>query len=389
MLVRCPSCETTYRVSDALVTSPNASFRCSRCKFVFALEAESEPDTTPEAAPSTPESSKESEPEAGGLPFSFSPTPPENAESSAQKKQEEMPNQDRLEFGKPPEAAETKSAGPKQTEFPDLRTDKWFPAPETTAGPGAFGRDPLHRSKERDEGWSISPVESAKEQAFSTTEHEPPSGIEASRTAISEFAENWERPFPSSEETGSDSLDMLEEQPASTLPYLTLFGVLLLIYAIMTLVHQTQPAVLEDLFKKIPWFGASVFQNHHLRQGIALQSLRPTYQTVQGNREVFVLSGLAYNRNRVSVREVQVEGQIFDAQGKEIGHQAIWIGNAVTPKIIKDLTAQEISILQKLSPQKRFEIPPQKAAAFTIVFLKSRSEIKNFICRILSAEGGV
>lgn len=389
MLVRCPSCETTYRVSDDLITSPKASFRCSRCKYVFALEAEPESDATPEPPPPTPPASQETEPEPGELPFSFSPSATGKTESIEEKKPEETAEEKHFEFGKPPEPAATKSTEPRQTEFPDLRTDRIFPPRETSAGPSAFGRERLPPGEERDEGWSMSSLEPAREEAFPTAEDEPPSGIDAARTAISEFEENWESSSPSPEDNEGATLDTVEERPASTLSYLTLFGVLLLLYAIMTLVHQTEPAALDDLFKKIPWFGTSVFQNNHLRQGIALQSLRPGYQTILGNREVFVLSGIAHNRNQVSVREVQVEGQIFDAQGKEIGHQAIWIGNAITPKIIKDLTAQEISILQKLSPQKRFEIPPQKAATFVIVFFGPRGEIKNFSCRIVSAEGTI
>jgi predicted Zn finger-like uncharacterized protein len=42
MLVQCPKCKTTYRVSDEVVKGAAPSFRCSRCKHTFELEARPE-----------------------------------------------------------------------------------------------------------------------------------------------------------------------------------------------------------------------------------------------------------------------------------------------------------------------------------------------------------
>ena len=38
MIVRCPSCKTTYKVADDLVKETKPAFRCSRCKHIFELE---------------------------------------------------------------------------------------------------------------------------------------------------------------------------------------------------------------------------------------------------------------------------------------------------------------------------------------------------------------
>jgi hypothetical protein len=202
--------------------------------------------------------------------------------------------------------------------------------------------------------------------------------------------EDWQISYPLPEERETDTaLDPYRGRPVSILPYLGLFGALLLIYSLLTLMHQTQPKTIETLIKNIPWLGSSVLKNNHLRKEISLQSLRPSVQKIPGNQEVFVVSGVAVNRNPVSVREVQIEGQIYNGEGKEIGRQAIWIGNAVSLKIISGLTAQDIPLLQKMSPLRRFEIPPEGSAAFVIVFFKPSGEIKNFSCRVLSAEGTV
>ena len=54
MIVRCPSCKTTYKVADDLVKETKPAFRCSRCKHIFELEpaetAEKLVDRAPSAA---------------------------------------------------------------------------------------------------------------------------------------------------------------------------------------------------------------------------------------------------------------------------------------------------------------------------------------------------
>lgn len=361
MLLQCPSCETTYRVSDELIAGPNPTFRCSRCKHVFALEVE----------PDQPLSSPAPEPE-----------------KAASEHSPGAPRQEKLfEFDQPKEPPLPKGPEPRQPEFSGLQIDKLFPPREESGDPGTH-KLPSHGIEEgRDKDWSFSSGERKADEITTLPEAKPSSDTDAARAAFAEFEENWERSFPGPDEEETAALDADQERPVSAVPYFSLFAVLLLLYSLATLVNQTRPSALENLLKRLPWLGTSVLQNNHLRQGIALQSLRPSFQTILGNREVFVLSGVAHNRNKVSVREIQIEGQVYDAHGKEVGRQAIWVGNAITPKILKDLTAQEISILQKLSPQKRFEIPPEKAASFVIVFLRPQGEIKNFSCRVLSAEG--
>jgi hypothetical protein len=66
--------------------------------------------------------------------------------------------------------------------------------------------------------------------------------------------------------------------------------------------------------------------------------------------------------------------------------QTIWIGNAISPRIIRGMTVQDISDLQRLKPLKTFEIPPGDSIPFTIVFIKSAKGIKNFSCEVLAAE---
>ena len=389
MLVQCPKCQTTYRVSDGLVTTPNPTFRCSRCKhiFVLGLRAEASPVSEP-VKPSSAPPRRDKEPE-----LNFSLAAPEKKETG-EEKSAEVPASPQQDEDKPAEASTDQTrAEPAQPatdesfSFPDERPTA-SPAPEDL--PPSLEAEPSPvQSEEKEDDWSLTRPQ-VEEESFTIPEEsrsEPAAGVGAPSPT---FDERWADALPLLEDRQADpSQDPYRDRPLSIVPYVTLFGALVLIYALLTLMYQAQPKTIEAAINVVPWLGPSVLKNDHLRHGIALQALRPGFQTIQGNREVFVLAGVAVNRNSMSVREVRLEGQIFNAEGKEIDRQIISVGNAISSKIIRDLTAQEISILQKLNPQKRFEIPPEESAGFVIVFLKPSAEVKNFSCRVLSVEGGV
>ena len=388
MLVQCPKCQTTYRVSDGLVTAPNPTFRCSRCKhiFVLGLRVEAGPASEPvKPSPAPPRRDKEPE-------LNFSLAAPEKKETG-EEKSVHVPASPEQDEDKPAEA----SPDPIRAEPAQPATDESlsFPDERPTASPAAEDLPPRLETEpspvqgeEKEDDWSLTRPQ-VEEETFTIPEEsrsEPAAGGGAPSPA---FEDRWADALPLLEERQADpSQDPYRDRPLSIVPYVTLFGVLVLIYALLTLMYQAQPKTIEAAINVVPWLGPSVLKNDHLRHGIVLQALRPAFQTIQGNREVFVLSGVAVNRNSVNVREVRVEGYIFNAEGKEIDRQIISVGNAISSKILRDLTAQEISILQKLNPQKRFEIPPDESAGFVIVFLKPSAEVANFGSRVLSVEGG-
>ncbi len=333
MQVECPNCDTRYRVSDSLITTPNPTFRCSRCKHVFAPGAKPETESSLAKTPLSSSAAKEDLEDNRELTFSFLSAPAKEA----------------------PEA----KASDEPDEPPQLSTDE---SPSRVEEPSQLLTDrPFTISDEDPSPWRDDHPEASPEFE---TKWEPPSGTDQDEAV----------PVPE------------PHRPLSTLPYLGLFGGLVLLYSVLALFHQAGPRTAEAVIKNIPWLGSAVFRNNHLRQAVELQSLRPSFQRVLGKRELFVISGVAMNRNPVTVRDVRIEAQVYNHEGKEIERQVISIGNAISSKILRDLTAQEISILQKLSPQKGFEIPPEKSATFVIVFQKPRGEIKSFSCRVLAAK---
>jgi hypothetical protein len=133
--------------------------------------------------------------------------------------------------------------------------------------------------------------------------------------------------------------------------------------------------------------GTSVLRNNRLKDGVLLQSLRAAYQSIQGNREVFVVTGTALNQNPVSIRGVQISAQTINDGGGEIENQTVWVGNAISPTIVRGLSLEEIANLQRLPPLKSFAIAPGDSVPFTIVFVKTPKGAKDFGCRVIAAEG--
>ena len=258
------------------------------------------------------------------------------------------------------------------------RVDEQEARPAAESGPTAD----LNRPEEKAQQASDTGSGGSGSLLFPPREENPPASVpknDASAAVEAEFEKTWWTPPKQPE----------EKQPATQLssaPYLGLFVLLLALYALFALNHSSNPEQVEKWLRLIPGMEWVVFKNNHLKQGLEVQSITQKTQIIRGNREVFTISGVVVNRNPVGVREVRIEGYIFNGDGKEIGRQMISVGNPISANLIRDVEAKEISILQEIGPQKRFTIPPDESAPFLIVFLKPSKDIKNFAYRVLSAE---
>jgi predicted Zn finger-like uncharacterized protein len=331
MFISCPSCHTKYRLPEEVLPGTAPVFRCSRCKHTFALESTEPPQRTEET---------DDEQE---LSFAFAPN-----EDPEQKNQTVK--------GSQPAGAPYRSA--ESVMQTGDSTDRWW-------------------------------------MTVSDSEPEAPFTISATEHVNSEIASD--QPEQSLDQLQNSTLprgtadkilpfDPYRDQPVSTKPFLTLFVLLLIFFSSLRVLDQTHPTILEQIVKKIPLLGPAVLKNDRLKNGVDLQSLRGSYQTIQGNREVFIVTGMAHNQNPVAVREVRIAGRIYDQEGKGIEQQTIWVGNAISAKIIRGMTAQEIADLERLPPLRIFGIPPGDSVPFAIVFMRPTKGIKDFTCEVLSVE---
>jgi predicted Zn finger-like uncharacterized protein len=331
MLVQCPQCRTSYKVADDLLKGSAPSFRCSRCKHTFEPELTA-PETPPADAPAA---SADQE-----LPLPLEPKPGGDVSDSADSRATV-------------EASSTRDPSEDQWSISDLERDDERP----------FVIPEKHPVMEADAGLDGAPDFPARDPFFPSVrdEHDDPNNV----LTISSY----------------------REQKASILPFMTLFGLLVIGFTLVSVISHARPQASQDVIRNIPLIGRSVLKNHYLKEGILLKSLRSGYQTIQGNREVFLISGVAHNQNPVVVREIQLSAIAYNDAGKELERQTVWVGNTISPKIIRGMTTEDIPHLQDLKPLKSFEVPPGDSIPFTIVFLKSAKNAKAFSCDVIAAEG--
>ena len=348
MLVQCPNCKTTYKVSDDVLKGAAPAFRCSRCRHTFELEAQGPSDSATETTQET-------------------------------KKVAAPPRQDQeLSFSFPAKAAAQPAARTGQAQVAQA------------AAPGTVASAP---QADNQEPWSMD--SNARQKA--ETPFTLPDEIQSAETEkVAAPSGNFVKADTAVRRDGADDeadnilpMSSYLDQQASIAPYLTLFAILVIAFSLIAVISHAHPRASEDVVKKIPLFCASVLRNSHLKEGILIQSLRGGYQSVQGNRELFVVTGVVVNQNPVVVREIQVAGRVYDDGGRELEQQSIWIGNTISTKIIRGMTPEDIPHLQNLRPLKSFEMPPGDSVTFAIVFLKAAKSAKNFSCEVALAGGEV
>ena len=341
MLVRCPKCRTTFKVSDDRVKGSVPAFRCSRCKHTFDVDLH------------TPETLTD-------MTGDFEPL-------AHKRRDEEL----RLPFE------------------PKLDPAAYTGNNETAEAAPARADDFAARMEPGDT-WSLSDPDRQDEHQFVLPESARPIPSSQRAHASQDFpAEDPFFPKADDDEAGESNnilaISSYREQNASILPFVTLFTLLVIGFTFISVMNYAKPEAAEGVIKQIPLVGSAVLKNNHLKNGILIESLRSSYQTIQGNRDVFLISGVARNQNPEVVRDIQLSGVAYNDEGKEVERQTIWVGNTISPKIIRGMTTEDIPHLQNLKPLKSFEIPPGDSIPFTIVFLKSAKAAKEFSCEVLTA----
>ena len=378
MIVQCPKCKTNYKVADELFKDSSPAFRCSRCKHTFQLES-AEPSPEPALDPPTGETQPVESSASRELSFIFPP----------REEQQDIP------AGVPPVDAPTGESETVAVENND--PDQWAMSADTQTTEAPFTISEASDSPQEAEKLLTPP--NPPPQVTPAAEWIPTGkSVAPSNTSV---GRNPEQASPAlagdrvegSTPTSADGernilrLGPYRDQQTSTKPYLTLFALLIIVFALVTAFNRAHPSATEGFVRQIPLVGASVLRNNRLKDGVLLQSVHGGYQSIQGNREVFVITGTALNQNPVTIRAVQISGESYNNQNEEIEKQTIWVGNAISQSIVRGLSLQEIANLQRLPPLKTFEIPPGDSVPFAIVFLKTPKGMKDFGCKVIAAEG--
>jgi len=156
-------------------------------------------------------------------------------------------------------------------------------------------------------------------------------------------------------------------------------------YAVLTRALFASPVWCDRLVGRLPLIG-TLGDERLLVRKVALSDVVGSYQRIKEGKEVFVITGKALNTASVALHGVQIAGKLYDGTRRPLDQKTIYCGNVISTKVLKDLTPRELSILQKLSPPRRFMVEPGAASTFVIVFMDPPHDAVEFSTQVVAAQ---
>ena len=340
MIIQCPYCATRYELDAARMSGPHPMFKCSRCRHIFpAPSAELRPPT-PAVAPPGPRPRPTS---AQNLTLPFESTHEKEATESA-------PGDLTV-----PDTDEDFTLGteehPVELTVPDDAEPEVPPAPSPALAGDAAPDEPTALDMEQNR---------EDEARITAIEEETPKRPRRSRT-----------PRP--------------RERSHVVPLFVFLGLVVTGYGVLTSTLFANPALSDKLVGRIPLIG-TLGDERLLVRKVALSDLVGSYQRIKDGKDVFVITGKALNTAPVALQGVQIAGKLFDNTGAPVDQKVISCGNVISTKVLKDLTPQEVSILQKLNPPKKFVIEPGESSTFVIVFMDPPRQAVEFTTQVVAAQ---
>jgi len=324
MIVQCPYCATSYQLDPARLTGKHPMLKCSRCRHVFAAPTSKRRGSPPRRGiPAVDENLK--------LPF------------------DEATWKDEVEPSPP---VDLKISEPEEDftlgvdEKPDDLT-----LPETAYEQIQEGKTPVAAVRQPEEA--------------------PQRGEEAEVESEAQEEKAAREP---------------RRQGSSTVtPILFFLATVVTAYGLLARALFASPVLCDKLVGRLPLIGR-LGDERLLTRKVALSEVVGSYQRIKDGKEVFVITGKALNTAPVALNNVQIGGKLYNGGGQMLDEKVIHCGNAISAKVLKDLTPRELSILQKLSPPKRFEIAPGESSTFVIVFMDPPPDAAEFSAQVVAAQ---
>lgn len=347
MIVECPACHTRYRTDNTAFIDEDTLFECSQahCQYVFSYTPSVLHGGERQTTLSAPTPSLARRPDDF-----FAEDSPENGSSDG-----------------PDELTQPSSAA--------------HPTP-TTAPP--LTKSPRNERFDEPESFSIAESSFSDGPFFDKEFDEPEqfSAPEAPFFADEEDSQDVEmtlpRPMARQEGTAISSPRMI----------FIFLGCLLLGYAALAAYCLRHIADTETALSQLPVLGSLFSGERFSARHISLVNLKGGFWLTKENRRVFAISGKAANNAFLPARSIQIEGALYDAEGKVIGQRIIFCGTDTVPTALGSLTIREIGILQNLVPPKQFNVAAGEAVNFLIVFTTPPATVAEFSSRVLAAQFG-
>ena len=383
MIIRCPSCSTTYKVSGNVFDAPRPTFRCTRCKHIFTFQVRLQlDDDDPSAAAATtnqmPEAGAAGDgPVAGGGPDI-----------------DEEPYAEGLVDTHDSQASRVEAAGSHTgaaqgtLELPGTQAET-EPANQDSGEAQAAGDDfdeIRFDDPDFDPAVEVDRPDVRPPVSFEQTAAGEDDDIPIRNARKPDFEIDDDFLIPPRREAEPPPPPPRANARGSIVPLVSLVALAVFAFVLVWLIYQVNPRPLDALLRRIPWYGSTVFENRHFKSTLVFESLVSGAQPVLNQTEVFIVSGKLVNRNDRSVHKVRIETQLFDAEGKQIGREITFVGNGISAKTIQDMPFREISMLQSLKPLSAYRIPAAQSANFTVVFPKPDTAVESFSCRVISVD---
>ena len=186
-------------------------------------------------------------------------------------------------------------------------------------------------------------------------------------------------PKPAGRDRGDDEVSYQGSSPARFAVRALL--TIVLAYAIFSIYLYTHPDSLRRAFDGVPLLGASLADTRVSAASVQLADVKGEYQRVKGDRLVFVISATAMNNARIPIRSIQVEGRV---SGAREDRQVVFCG--ASRRDVRDLSRQEIIMLQGLEPPKDWVLSPGEQASCQIVFIDPAADLKHFAAEVVAVQ---
>lgn len=155
-------------------------------------------------------------------------------------------------------------------------------------------------------------------------------------------------------------------------------------YGLLTRALFASPALADRLLGPLPVIG-TLASSRLLAGDVTLVGIDGRFQRIKDGSEVFVITGEAVSAAPVTLRSVEVRGRLLGAGGEVLREKSIFCGNAVSAKILGDLTTREVSVLQKIAPPKQFGIKPGERTPFVVVFMDPPKDAAELSAQVIAA----
>ena len=337
MIIQCPYCATRYELDATRMTGPNPMFKCSRCRHIFPAPSGGQRTPAPAAALGGAKSRPSSD---ANLTLPFEPAHSQEVAGSAAGHDLTVPEtEEEFTLGTEEHPVQLTVPDDSEPELPQVHSP------------------PLTRDAAADE-----PTADAGLRDEDETEIEPEVPKRARRRRTPRVRER-----------------------SHVVPLFVFLGLVVAGYGVLNSTLFANPALSDKLIGRIPLIG-TLGDERLLVRKVALSEIVSSYQRIKDGKDVFVITGKALNTAPVALQGVQIAGKLFDNTGAPIDQKVISCGNVISTKVLKDLTPQELSILQKLSPPKKFVIEPGESSTFVIVFMDPPRQAVEFTPQVVAAQ---